>query len=231
MNPGRRQNRVTPFGEIVSVPERGTLMGNRGVLHNRDGQIRRDWRLKRWILCLLEFKGRHRSIMTPDRYTELFFLDEATGLAAGHRPCAECQRTRFNEYRAAWVTGIFSGGPTKQPTADEIDDCLHRDRLDAIRSKRTYKAYLDDLPDGVFITMEGRQAQALLVQGDSLLVWSAGGYRERIRRAAPSPVAVLTPLSSVAAIRAGFAAQVHSSAGALQCVTLSNVPNRRASRE
>ena len=82
-----RQNRVTPFGAIIATPERGTLMGNRGVLHDRDERIRRDWRLTRWILCVLEFKGIKRTVMAPDRYTELFFLDEGTGLAAGHRPC------------------------------------------------------------------------------------------------------------------------------------------------
>jgi len=81
-----RQNRVTPFGDIIATPERGTFLGNRGVLHDRDGRIRREWRLKRWILCRLEFKGIRRTVMTPDRWTELFFLDEATGLAAGHRP-------------------------------------------------------------------------------------------------------------------------------------------------
>ena len=87
-----RMNRVTPFGEIVAVPERGTMMGNRGILHDADGRIRRPWNVKRWLLCVLEFKGRHRTIMAPNRYTELFFLDEATGLAAGHRPCFECRR-------------------------------------------------------------------------------------------------------------------------------------------
>ena len=95
-----KQNRVTPFGEIVAVPERGTLMGNRGVLHDDRGTIRRPWQLRRWILCVLEFKNRKRSVMSPGCYTELFFLDEATGLAAGHRPCAECQRPRFREFCA-----------------------------------------------------------------------------------------------------------------------------------
>jgi hypothetical protein len=88
-----RQNRVTPFGEIVATPERGTFLGNRGVLHDQAGNIRRAWQVERWLLCLLEFRGRKRAIMTPGHYTELFFLDEATGLAAGHRPCAECRAT------------------------------------------------------------------------------------------------------------------------------------------
>src|SRR6202451_2054834 len=100
-----RQNRVTPFGDLVATPERGTFMGNRGVLHDAEGRIKRVWQLKRWIVCVLEFRGRKRQVMTPGRYTELFFLDEATALAAGHRPCAECRRQRFNAFRDAWKPG------------------------------------------------------------------------------------------------------------------------------
>jgi hypothetical protein len=170
-----RQNRVTPFGEIIATPERGTLVGNRGVLHDREERIRRDWRLKRWILCLLEFKGRRRMVMAPDRWTELFFLDEATGLAAGQRPCAECQRRRFNEFRDAWAAGVSQPRTLGRPTAVEIDERLHSDRLYPTRSKRTFMAQLDDLPDGVFLIPEGRQDQAFLIQGDSLLAWSPAG--------------------------------------------------------
>ena len=99
-----RQNRVTPFGEIVAVSDRGTVMGNRGVLHDAAGRIRRPWQVKRWLLCRLEFRGRRRVVMAPDRYTELFFLDEATGLAAGHRPCFECRRRSFDSYVDAWAS-------------------------------------------------------------------------------------------------------------------------------
>jgi len=208
-----RQNRVTPFGEIIATPERGTLMGNRGVIHDRDGRIRRDWLLKRWLLCVLEFKGRRRVVMTPDRYTELFFLDEATGLAAGHRPCAECQRRRYVDYRDAWAIGNRHARTSDRPTAVEIDDRLHADRLDRARSKCTFLGNLDDLPDGVFITLEQRKDQALLIHGDSLLAWSPGGYRERLRRRNGEVVSVLTPQSSIAAIRAGFVPQLHPSAG------------------
>src|SRR3954465_3835639 len=100
-----RQNRVTPFGQIVAEPQRGTLMGNRGRLHDEEGRIRRPWQLERWIVCLLEFKGRKRQVMTPGHYTELFFLDEATALAAGHRPCAECRRVAFDAFRRALAVG------------------------------------------------------------------------------------------------------------------------------
>ena len=100
-----RQNRVTPFGEIVAKPERGTMIGNRGILHDAEGRIRRSWQLRRWILCLLGFKGRHRAVMTPNRYTELFFLDEAAGLADGHRPCADCRRAQFSAFRNTVAAG------------------------------------------------------------------------------------------------------------------------------
>src|SRR5580658_6982158 len=100
-----RQNRVTPFGTLVATPERGTLMGNRGRLHDEGGHILRAWQVRRWLLCVLEFRGRKRVVMAPNRYTELFFFDEATGLAAGHRPCAECQRPRFTAFRTAFRQG------------------------------------------------------------------------------------------------------------------------------
>ena len=116
------RNRVTPYGEIVAIPERGTLMGNRGVLHADDGAHRRDWQVRRWIACRLEFKGRHREIRQPRRWTELFFLDEATALAAGHRPCAECRREDYRRWQAAW--------PHADTGADAMDLVLHADRLD-----------------------------------------------------------------------------------------------------
>jgi hypothetical protein len=207
-----RQNRVTPFGEIIACRERGTMMGNRGILHDESGSIRRPWQSRRWLICLLAFRGRHRTIMAPHRYTELFFLDEATGLAAGHRPCAECRRRTYNEFRAAWAVGNLHDQSTRPLTAGEIDMRLHADRLDATRSKRVFQANLDHLPDGVFITREGRKDQSLLIQGDSLLVWSPGGYRDRLCRRKGDLVLVFTPESTVLAIRAGFIPQIHPSA-------------------
>src|SRR5215470_13735675 len=156
-----RQNRVTPFSEIISTSARGTLMGNRGCLHNDKGSIRRLYQLKRWIICVLEFKDRHRSVMTPGHYTELFFLDEATAFAAGHRPCAECQRERFNLFRTtmARANHVFSG--LERPLATMIDDVLHHERLTADGKKRTYVATINDLPDGTFITQDGDCAYLL----------------------------------------------------------------------
>ena len=130
-----RQNRVTPFGDLVATPERGTFMGNRGVLHDAEGRIRRAWQLKRWIVCVLEFRGRKRQVMTPGRYTELFFLDEATALAAGHRPCAECRHARFLDFCNAWGTAHPSKDELPRPTAMMIDDRLHSERLASDRSE------------------------------------------------------------------------------------------------
>ncbi len=207
-----RQNRVTPLGEIIACRERGTMLGNRGILHDESGNIRRSWSGRRWLICQLEFRGRRRTIMAPHRYTELFFLDEATGLAAGHRPCFECQRRRYYEFRAVWAAGNLYDQSISPLSAGEIDMRLHADRLDASRSKRVFQANLDDLPSGVFISKDGRTDQALLIQGDSLLVWSPGGYRDRLRRRKHEVVSVLTPRSTVAAIRAGFIPEIHPSA-------------------
>jgi hypothetical protein len=208
-----KQNRVTPLGEIVAVPDRGTLMGNRGVLHGDTGTIRRAWQLRRWILCVLEFKGRKRKVMSPGCYTELFFLDEATGLAAGHRPCAECQRQRFRQFRDAWSAGNPGCAGRRPPTAGEIDDRLHAERIGEDGEKLRFDAELDGLPDGVFVTLEGDGETAWLLWQGELLAWSPGGYRVRRPRPAGERVSVLTPASTVAAIRAGFVPGVHDSAG------------------
>src|ERR1700744_4016889 len=116
-----RENRVTPLGHLIATPARGTMMGNRGVLHDDVGRIRRLWALKRWIVCVLEFRGRHRTVMSPGRYTELFFLDEATAFAGGFRPCAECRHRRYVDFRDAWKT------TAGRPSAVEIDERLHRE--------------------------------------------------------------------------------------------------------
>src|SRR6266550_389314 len=128
------RNRVTPFGEIVAVSGRGTVMGNRGVLHNAQREIVRDSAVKRWIACRLEFKGRHRELLQPNRWTELFFLDEAAAFAAGHRPCAECRRADFVRFCAAWQ-GVHGGGLWR---VDGIDARLHEQRRLGPWRKRTY---------------------------------------------------------------------------------------------
>lgn len=207
-----RQNRVTPSGEIVAVPERGTMMGNRGRLHDEAGQIRRPWQVRRWIACLLGFNGRHRQVMAPDRYTELFFLDEATALAAGHRPCFECRRKSFEAFATAWAVGNGIDVTDGRPAANSIDDRLHEDRVGPDRSKRTFMAKIDDLPDGVFMTLGEGMDCAYLLWGGHLLVWSPGGYKGRLPRPGGDEVTVLTPVSTVAAIRAGYVPEIHPSA-------------------
>jgi hypothetical protein len=200
-----RQNRVTPLGDIIATADRGTLMGNRGLLHDDRGNIKRAWQLRRWIICLLAFKGWKRPVMTPGRYTELFFLDEATGLAAGHRPCATCRRERYDAYREAWRHG--DGGPLLP--ADEIDRRLHAERVAEDGSKRVYTANLDGLPDGVFVR---RDAIPYLVWGGGLLGWTPGGYTARMPRPTNVEVQVLTPESTVRVIRAGYVPEAHPSA-------------------
>jgi hypothetical protein len=207
-----RSNRVTPFGEVVADPERGTVMGNRGVLHDAWGRIRRPWQVKRWLICRLEFKGRHRAVMTPNRYTELFFLDEVTALAAGHRPCFECRRARFLAFRDAWAAGNYGAVPPETVKAGTIDDRLHAERVGPGRTKQTFTANPDDLPDGVFVMSGGAIGGAHLLRGEDLLAWSPGGYTGRRPRPRGEEVSVLTPSSTVAAIRAGYEPGVHPTA-------------------
>ena len=194
------RNRVTPYGEIVAIPERGTLMGNRGVIHADDGSHKREWQVRRWIACRLEFKGRKRPVRQPRRWTELFFLDEATALAAGHRPCAECRRGDYRRWQAAWPHG--------ETGADAMDLVLHASRLDG-RAKRTYEAALGDLPDGVIVERGG--APFLLVAG-TLRPWSAAGYGAAEPARAGERVTVLTPRATVSVIARGYAVSVHPSA-------------------
>lgn len=200
------QNRVNPFGNIVAVPEFGTCMGNRGTLHNKKQQITCQYRpLERWIICKLEFKGRKREVMASG-YTELFFLDEATALAAGHRPCKECSRPRYEEFVRFWVRGNSDLLGDKPLTAAVLDYFLDQERLDRQAGQKiTYTAPLDDLPYGTFITLEpSLQAQPYLVLDDSLRPWSFGGYGEPVERAKGLEVTVLTPFLTVQALTAGY---------------------------
>ena len=199
------QNRVTPFGELIATPARGTLMGNRGCLHDATRRIRRPFAVKRWIICVLEFKGRHRTVMAPGQYTELFFLDEATALAAGHRPCAECQRGRYDIFRAHWA-----GRGRPRPSADDMDDVLHAERLDRRRTKRTYTARVSQLPRGAMVA-DGA-GRAYLVETGALLPWSPDGYGTHVRRPAATRYRVLTPRSIVRALARGYPVTVHVSA-------------------
>lgn len=188
------QNRVQPTGDILAIPDRGRFMGNRGILHDdaqRLGHAR--WRHKAWVTCVLSFKGRRRSLMQPNHYTELFFHDEAVALAAGHRPCGECRRADYNRFRDA----AEIKGPIK-----DFDAMLHADRAMPRRyTQRRQHAALETLPDGVFVMAEdGRPA---LVWGDALLPFEPGGYRSPLKRS-KGIVTVLTPPALTTVLRAGY---------------------------
>jgi hypothetical protein len=206
-----RQNRVTPFGTLIATPARGTLTGNRGCLHDEHGQIRRLYQGQRWIICLLEFKGRRRAIMRPGHYTELFFLDEATALAAGHRPCAECQRDRFNLFREFWAHGNPKIANALRPAAMTIDAALHQERTAIRVEQRRLCHSFDELPDGTFVTDD--ELNAYLVLDHQILHWSPAGYEYPAKQAIRYPARVLTPASIVHTLAAGYPVAVHSSAG------------------
>jgi hypothetical protein len=185
------QNRVTPLGELVADPARGLVYGNRGCLHDASGRIRRRFNGKRWIACRLVFRGWQRgALMQPGRFTALFFLDEATALAAGHRPCALCRREDYNRFAAFWRE-LHHG----ETGADAIDARLHTERLAAHRH-----APFDALPDGAFVLHE---VAAKLVLGDRLLEWTPAGYTRESARPQSTAV-VITPPSLVALLRVGW---------------------------
>jgi hypothetical protein len=200
-----RQNRVTPRGELVAVAERGLFWGNRGALLDAHGNLARYSRGQAWIICLLEFKGRRRHQWRPGRLTELFFCDEATGLAAGHRPCGECRIADYRRFKAAY----HAAHPERPTSAPGMDAHLHADRLAGPVVKRTYRARLDTLPDGTMVELDGAP---WLVLGDELLAWTPAGYRERTTQARIRDVTVLTPRATVDVISAGYEPVLHPSA-------------------
>jgi hypothetical protein len=191
-------NRVTPLGELVADPARGLVYGNRGCLHDDSGRIRRRFNGKRWIACRLEFKGWHREpLLQPGRFTELFFLDEATAFAVGHRPCALCRREDYDRFGALWRE-LHPG----QVGADAIDAQLHSERVTDARGQRHHDAALDALPDGAFVLLDG---DPWLVLGSRLLRWTVAGYADPRLRTGASPARLITPPSLVAVLRAGWA--------------------------
>jgi hypothetical protein len=201
------QNRVDPFGELFASPARGTLFGNRGGRFHRDDRTlgRRRFASRQWICCVLEFKGRQRDVWGR-YYTELFFLDEVTALAAGHRPCFECRRAEATAFAEAWAR---AGGKGKRLSAPEMDDVLHRERLDG-RSKRLHRMAAGELPDGAMVSRDG---EAFAVRGDALLHWTSSGYDSHRPRPRTGMLDVLTPPSIIGALRAGYSPRWHERAG------------------
>jgi len=203
MSPAR--NRVTPTGEIVAIPLWGAWTGNRGILH-RGREIVRFHGGDLWITCALEFRGRRQPQWQPHHYTFLFFHDEAVAFAAGHRPCGECRRPAYEAYRAAWADGL--GGPP--PSAGEMNRQLHGERIVAgTHRRRFHELPWGELPDGAFVLLGETPA---LVVGDHLVEWTLAGYGGRHERPRRGRATVVTPPSTVAALRAGYAPQIDGSA-------------------
>lgn len=193
------QNRVRPDGELEARPERGSLMGNRGGrIHDPATQslTTRRWVSRRWIACVLEFNRRHRQVWS-ESYTELFFLDEITALAAGHRPCYECRRQDANAFALAVAR---NDGLRRVFSADELDRRLHLERLEG-REKRLHKRPFDSLPDGTMIL---HQSEFFAVAGHQLLRWTPGGYASRIERPARGTADAITPPTAIAALAGGY---------------------------
>ena len=212
MSPGRffcpptmpLRNRVDPFGELFADPARGLLMGNRGGrLHDSYRKLgKRRLTSKAWICCKLEFNNRHRNVWGAG-YSELFFLDEVTALAAGHRPCFECRRKDAEAFAA-----LFSRGP-RRARADAMDEVLHAERLDG-KAKRAHRRMIDSLPDGAMIALGG---DAFAVRGNRLLRWTPSGYGQAVPRPRAIEVAALTPPSILAVLSRGYQPLWHPSSG------------------
>ncbi len=200
--PSPLQNRVTPFGAIVAIRQRGMLTGNRGIIHDPATRtlLKRRWTSKAWLACACEFRGRRREVMATRSWTELFFLDEATALAAGHRPCFFCRREEAEAFRAAW--GRATGAV---PSAREIDEVLHRERLSG-GHKRVHPlpSAPDELPNGTMVVAADRAYTILDGLG---YPWDIGGYGEPIDP--QHALGLLTPPSTVAALRAGYRPRLH----------------------
>jgi hypothetical protein len=200
------QNRVTPFGELLAVPARGTLFGNRGGRFHTDAKTltARRWASRQWICCVLDFKGRQRDVWGRF-YTELFFLDEPTALAAGHRPCFECRYQDAKTFAEKWRQAYRL---RTRPYAGAMDNTLHRERLRG-RAKRLHRRNIDALPDGAFVALD---RAVFAVRGKALLRWTPQGYAARKKRPQGVAVDVLTPPAILAVLAAGYRPHWHPSA-------------------
>jgi hypothetical protein len=199
------QNRVDPQGNIIVTSARGAWMGNRGQLHGAGKYILRPFKLKAWLICLLEFKGRARQVMSPNLYTELFFLDEATAFAAGHRPCCECRRKDYNLFKSFWFKGNPEYGFNEKTPIHKIDEILHEERIDRNGNKVTFTAPVKNLPDGTFIQIEN---QPYLVAEKKMFHWTSFGYEAGITLPVSENVCVLTPKSIVNTFQSGYLPQI-----------------------
>ena len=199
------QNRVDPFGNLIKTLARGSWMGNRGILHNDEQEVLRPYKLNAWITCKLEFKGRRREVMAPKRYTELFFLDEATSFAAGHRPCFECRRNDYNRFKTLWIKGNPEYNFDEETPIKEIDDILHRERIDENNMKLTYEEDINAIPNGTFVLIDNKP---YLVFGKNIYLWTPFGYEKGMALPASDTLTVLTPKSVVNTFRVGYLPQI-----------------------
>jgi hypothetical protein len=200
-----RRNRVTPMGDIVAIPLRGAWTGNRGNLHEGT-EIVRFHRSALWITCALRFRDWWHEQWMPRRFTWLFFHDEAVAFAAGHRPCALCRRLAYLEFQQAWVSG--NGGPV--PKAWEMNRQLHAERIiRGTHRRKLHQMGWDALPDGAFVLAGSGPA---LVLGDTVVPWTVTGYTSRQPRPQQGTAEVITPPSTVAALRAGYRPQIDAQA-------------------
>jgi hypothetical protein len=203
------QNRVDPWGVLHANDSRGTWMGNRGILHDDQRRVVRDQRLRAWIICRLQFKGRRREVMSPGQYTELFFLDEATALAAGHRPCFECRRDDASRFRHLWRQVRGDDGLSFPDLDAALNDDRRLPRAPMGTGNRVYRDRVGRLPDGALVDLDGH---AWLVADHRMLRWSFDGY-DAARDVEPDASAwVLTPRTTVTVLRAGYRPHLHASA-------------------
>jgi hypothetical protein len=199
------QNRVTPFGEIVAISQRGMFTGNRGIIHDPATKTlrKRRWTTKAWLVCSCAYKGRRRVVMVGRSWTELFFLDEAVALAAGHRPCFHCRREAAERFRQAWVAA--KGGP--RPFADTMDTVLHHERTERGRKRiHPIPGSLAELPDGAMVAADG---SAFTLRAGHAHRWTNEGYAlpERLQHAD----GLLTPPSTLMVLGAGYRPVLHPS--------------------
>jgi|SRR5436190_8446420 len=199
------QNRVTPFGEVVADPHRGLFTGNRGIIHDPATRtlLRKRWSNPAWLICVCEFRGRRRKVMGGRSWTELFFLDEATAFAAGHRPCFYCRRDDANRFRSCWEEGNGVAGLL----APDIDAVLHRERFASGKKLHALPSPVDRLPDGAMVALDG---EAFLVVKGSRLRWTFAGYRKTTAQVGGAML--LTPPSTLRALASGYRPLLHPSA-------------------
>lgn len=202
------QNRVSPNGSFIQTKARGSWLGNRGVIHNEHKEIVKPYTIKAWIICMLEFRGRHREIMQPDRWTELFFLDEATAFSAGHRPCFQCRYKDHIRFKEHWINGNPQYGFDMKKSVKEIDEIIHTERIDKQGRKISYTEQIKNLPDGIILNKED---ECYLLSKGKLYHWTPFGY-DYYEDAVPElTVEVLTPFSIVNTFKAGYIPQIDKS--------------------